>query len=237
MSSRKTKIPSFVGFGTDAMGFFEALEANNSKATFTEWRSVYETQVRGPLEALLTDVATERRGTVRLFRPHNNRRFQKNAPPYKTTCYGVVHSVRGTSVGYYAELSLQGLYVARGFHDMAKDQLGRFREAVADARKGSALEQALAKAKASKLSVGGEALKSAPRGVAADHPRVRLLRQRALVVGRTFAPGRTLRTRRVAALARQAWEGAEPVARWLHRHVGETTIPPEVRYGPKSTRR
>jgi hypothetical protein len=227
-------VEPFRGFGSRAFELFVALEAHNHRDTFEAYRDVYEHDVRAPLTALLSEWAAERGGAVRLFRPHNSRRFRPDAPPYKTTCYGVVYEVPGDSVGWYAELSARGLYVARGFHDMARDQVRRLKAAVDDPRALASLRRALDEATALGASRTGEAVSATPKARSADRtdgPHALVLGGRALAVGRTFAPSRALHTRRAASLAAEGWAAGDALARWLHTHVGPSEIPPEVRWG------
>ena len=67
-----------------------------------------------------------------------------------------------------------------GRHAFDKATLAGFREAVADDRRGAALEQALDEVRAGGGEVGGAHYKRVPRGFDADHPRADLLRHNAL---------------------------------------------------------
>jgi hypothetical protein len=225
-------VEAFRGFGPRAFELFVALEEHNHRDTFEAYRDVYEHDVRAPLDALLREWAAERGGVVRLFRPHNSRRFRPDAPPYKTTCYGVVYEVRGDSVGWYAELSARGLYVARGFHDMARDQVRRLKATLEDPHALASLRRALEEAAELGASRAGEAAAPKARSAQrADGPHALVLGGKALAVGRTFAPSRALHTRRAASLAAQGWAAGDALARWLHTHIGPSEIPPEVRWG------
>ena len=79
------------------------------------------------------------------------------------------------------------------------------------------------------LDVIGESLRTAPRGYPRDHPRVGLLRHKALVAGRRI-PG-TGGIGRDAAIGHpaQTWRAAAPLIAWLDEHVGPSTLPPETR--------
>jgi hypothetical protein len=90
----------------------------------------------------------------------------------------------------------------------------------------------MAAAEAAGLETFGEALKTAPRGYARDHPRVPLLRHKALVAGRRLEPGAE-GIARDAALdhVRTAWAACAPLTAWLDRHVGASEIPWQPRGG------
>ena len=114
--------------------WFAGLEADNSKAYFAANRDTYETAVRGPLEELLEQFADELGGRVKLFRQHRDVRFSHDKSPYKTTTYGIVIDRPDSLAGLYAQLSSAGLFAGTGYHMLERDQLTRFRDAIADDR-------------------------------------------------------------------------------------------------------
>jgi uncharacterized protein (DUF2461 family) len=75
---------AFRGWSTVALDFYEGLEADNSKAYWTEHKPVYESEVRAPMEALLEELAPEF-GEAKLFRPYRDVRFSADKSPYKTS--------------------------------------------------------------------------------------------------------------------------------------------------------
>ena len=88
-----------------------------------------------------------------------------------------------TSQGLYASISADGLVAGSGFHVMARDQLERYREAVAGAASGRVLEAAVTEAVDAGLELWGESLRTAPRGYPKDHERIDLLRGKSLSLG------------------------------------------------------
>jgi uncharacterized protein (TIGR02453 family) len=218
-------LPSFAGFRPEAFAWFAGLEADNSRAWFAAHRTTYEEAVRGPLTAMLTELAAEAGGEVRLFRQHRDTRFSADKAPYKTRAYGVIVQ-DGRPAGLYAELSAAGVFAGSGYHALAPDQLGRFRAAVAADATGPALQAAVDAARAAGMEVFGETLKTAPRGVPRDHPRAALLRHRALGGGSRLAPGPAgIPARAALDHARAAWAACAPVTAWLDTHVGASTLP------------
>ena len=181
----------FEGFGLQAFAWFTGLEQDNTKAYFTATRELYEAEVRGGLEALLDELGAELDGTARVFRQQRDLRFTPDKTPYKTRTYGVVQGVAWASAGLYAELSARGLYAGSGLYQLASDQLERYRAAVDDDATGDALAAAVASAQDAGLEVEGQSLRTAPRGYPRDHPRIELLRRRALIAGLRLAPGPT----------------------------------------------
>jgi uncharacterized protein (TIGR02453 family) len=157
---------------------------------------------------------------VRMFRQHRDVRFSRDKSPYKTTTYGVIEE-RPDGAALYAQLSARGLFAGTGYYTLTADQLARFRDAVADDGAGEHLERALDAVHAAGVETFGEALKTAPRGFARDHPRVALLRHKALFGGARLEPGPD-GIARDAALehARRTWAACVPMTAWLHEHVG-----------------
>jgi uncharacterized protein (TIGR02453 family) len=222
----------FLGFGPKALAWFEGLEKDNSKAYFDASRSVWESDARDPLERLLEELAEDLGGSVKMFRPNRDVRFSKNKAPYKTNTYGVV-SVPGGQSGLYLSISSKGLGAGSGYWQMAKDQLQRYRDAL-QGPEGEELEAAMAEMEASGVRLWGEALKSAPRGVAKDHPRIRLLRQKDVLAGDDLGPEGTLDGRAPVGFARSLWDRSRRVMDWMDAHVGPSEVPPEARFGARA---
>jgi uncharacterized protein (TIGR02453 family) len=219
--------PAFDGFAPAAFAWFEQLEDDNSRAWFAAHRDVFEREVRDPMAALLELVAAEEGGRFRLARQHRDTRFSHDKSPYKTRTYGLVEERPGTLAPLYLEVAADGLFAGTGYRNLAADQLDRFRAAVDEETTGEALADAVAAAEAAGVEVFGEALKRAPRGWPADHPRVRLLRHKMLVAGRRLAPSRDgIAPDAALAHARATWAAIAPTTAWLDRHVGASELPP-----------
>ena len=73
---------AFTGIPHEALAFYEQLEADNSKAFWDANRTRFKEVVRGPVAELAGALGSY--GEFHLFRPHNDLRFSKNKPPYKT---------------------------------------------------------------------------------------------------------------------------------------------------------
>jgi uncharacterized protein (TIGR02453 family) len=223
---------AFAGFGPPVFEWFEGLERDNSKTYFTATRELYEDEVRGGLEALLDELTEAFGGGVRVFRQQRDLRFTPDKSPYKTRTYGVLHGVPGLGAGLYVDLSARGLYAGSGYYRLQRDQLARFRDAIVDERSGPLLLAVAAATEDAGLELLGESLRGAPRGYPAGHPRIELLRRKALFAGRRALPGAD-GIGRDAALAHvtSTWRAAAPLNAWLDEHVGASTLPPEARAG------
>lgn len=208
----------FTGFAPAVFAWFDGLERDNTKAYFTATRDHYEAEVRGGLEALLDELAETFGGSSRVFRQQRDLRFTPDKTPYKTRTYGVLQGAPGS---FYAELSARGLYAGSGYYGLSSDRLERFRAAAADDATGPALAEAASAVEDAGLELAGASLRTAPRGYPRDHPRIELLRRKALFAGRRIAPGAD-GIGREAALAHVAgtWRAAAPLNEWLDTHVG-----------------
>jgi uncharacterized protein (DUF2461 family) len=131
----------------------------------------------------------------------------------------------GSSAAYYAQISSRGLYAGSGYWRMADDQLEKYREAVLDDAQGEALRAHLAGVVRAGLELGEPALKTAPRGMPRDHPRVDLLRFKDLIAGRRLAPGPALATREALEFVAGTWRAVGPLNAWLDARVGRSELP------------
>ena len=208
---------SFTGFGDGAVEFYDGLLVDNSKAYWTDQREVYEAHVRAPMLALLADLEAEF-GPGKVFRPFRDLRFSNDKTPYKTHC--------GATAGpYYVQVGADGLMAAAGHYQMAADQVGRFRTAVDDERRGSDLAKRLAAIEADGITIAGEMLKTRPRGVDADHPRLELMRHKSLYGWRRWPPDDVLHEAGAVRRVASAWRSLRPLTEWLADHVGPSELP------------
>jgi uncharacterized protein (TIGR02453 family) len=174
--------------------------------------------VRGPLEAMLFELGDELGGDMKVFRQHRDVRFSPDKSPYKTRTYGIVGA---RPAPLFVQVSREGLFAGTGYHLLDSAQLERFRAAVADDTAGPALERAIAAAHDGGVETFGEVLKTAPRGYARDHPRIALLRHKALFAGRRIEPGRDgIAAATALDHARATWTACAPMNVWLADHVG-----------------
>ncbi len=184
----------FSGFQSEGFDFLRDLAVNNSKPWFEANRRRFDEGLLGPgrlfvsamgmaLSEFAPGIHAEPRVSGSIFRIHRDIRFSRDKRPYKTHFdlwfwQGDRHS--RDCPGYFLRLTPDAVVAGAGRHAFDKEILAAFREAVADERRGEALEQALATVRAAGADVGGAHYKRVPRGFAADHPRADLLRYNAL---------------------------------------------------------
>jgi uncharacterized protein (TIGR02453 family) len=215
----------FEGFGLGVRQWFEGLEADNSSEYFAARRDFFEESVRGQMEALLTELSDKFGGHVKMFRQNRDVRFSVDKSPYKTNTYGVIYGAAIAPYGLYASISRGGLVAGSGYHAMARDQLDRYRDAVAHANHGPELEQHVTKVGKANLELWGETLATAPRGYPKDHERIELLRRKSLALGATLGFGRGISRADGLQFVTKTWRAATSVTSWLDEHVGPSTLP------------
>jgi uncharacterized protein (TIGR02453 family) len=214
---------AFTGFPIEAVAFYEGLRADNSRTYWQANKAVYERAVRGPLLALLDELADY--GPFQVFRPYRDVRFSKDKTPYKENIGAYGESEGGA--GYYVAFSDTGMYMGSGYYQMASDQLERFRAAIDAEATGSHVEALVAALERKGLRAGAiDELKTAPRGYAKDHPRIALLRRKGLMAGREYPLAKWMHNKAAATRVRDTWAAAADLNGWLDAHVGPSTLPP-----------
>jgi uncharacterized protein (TIGR02453 family) len=215
----------FEGFGLDVLRWFEGLEVDNSREYFGARRDLFEAAVRGQMEALLTELSEQFGGELKMFRQNRDVRFSRDKSPYKTNTYGVLRGSGVAAEGLYASISAGGLVAGSGYHMMARDQLERYRDAVADDRHGSQLSTLASAAQRAGLELWGQSLATAPRGYPREHERIELLRRKSLSLGARLEFGGGIGRDDGLRFVAETWHAAAPVTAWLAEHVGSSTLP------------
>jgi len=204
---------AFRGWPVEAVEFYEGLEADNSKAYWQDHKAVYERCVKAPMQALLAELEPEF-GPGRIFRPHRDVRFSTDKSPYKTNCAAQL-------AGGYVSISADELFCGGGLYMPAPDQLARYRAAVLDDTGGDDLARIVTTLREQGYDVTAhEVLKTAPKGVDKEHPRIDLLRHKGIVMTRSWPVGAWLGTAKAKARIVDTLTDAKPLYRWIARYVG-----------------
>jgi uncharacterized protein (TIGR02453 family) len=210
----------------EAIEFLRELEANNDREWFKANRRRYDEYLVAPTRALAERLG--KLGEPHYFRPYNNLRFRPG-PPLKENISAAIGYGHGGVGGYYFQLSLDGVFIGAGMHDPASDQLERFRAAIDDGRRAASFERAVTTAENAGLKLSEPALKRAPRGYPADHPRLDRLRLKELTVFRHYPLGKWVHTSECDKRVQHGLEAARPLVKWLEERVGPSTRPREQR--------
>ena len=207
---------TFRGWPVEAVEFYDGLEADNSKVYWQRHKVTYDQCVRGPMEELLAELAGEF-GPGKIFRPYRDVRFSADKTPYKTNCAATL----GTGVApRYVSFSADGLSVGGGLYMPDPAALARYRDAVQKEKSGTALEEIVATLhKAGYEVMAHDVLKTAPRGVGKDHPRIELLRHKGIAVMKNWPVGAWLGTAKAKDRIVGALRDATPLHDWLLHYV------------------
>ena len=208
---------SFTGFPVAALDFYDDLEVDNTRSFWEAHKDVYATSVLAPMRELMAALEPEF-GKAKIFRPYRDVRFAKDKTPYKTHQGAFVAVASRT--GFYVEVSPRGVRTGGGCYDFDPPRLAAFRAAVAHDTYGVELQRLLTAVEQEGYDIGGDRLKTSPRGYDKDHPRIELLRHRTLFVGRTLGFEPVIHTPDVLDLIRDDWRAVRPVVEWLQRHAG-----------------
>jgi len=206
-----------VGVPLAALDFYDDLEVDNTRSFWTAHKEVYEASVKDPITALTLALESEF-GPAKIFRPYRDVRFAKDKTPYKTHQGAFV--AHGPATGWYVEVSAAGVRVGVGFYEASTARLARIRKAVADDLRGSELAAVVAALTGSGWTLGGDRLKTAPRGYDAAHPRIDLLRHKSMTLGKSYGFAPVIHTPELLTMVRQDWQAATPFVDWVARNAG-----------------
>lgn len=209
---------TFTGFPTAALDFYDDLEADNSKMFWDANKTVYEDAVKAPMLELMAALGREF-GEAKLFRPYRDVRFAKDKTPYKTHQGAFVSA--GPATGWYVELAAAGVRVGVGFYDASPARLAAIRTAI-DGPDGVAVEKIIGRLTRAGWTVGGDKLKTVPKGYPADHRRIELLRHKTIAIGKSYGFEPVVHTVELLDAIRKDWRAGRPFVEWVAAHVAGT---------------
>ena len=209
-------MPPFTGFPVAALDFYDDLEMDNTKSFWAAHKDTYETAVKAPMTALVWALEVEF-GPAKIFRPYRDVRFAKDKTPYKT--HQGAYVPIGPSTGWYVQVSAPGVRVGAGFYEADSERLGAIRHAIADDTHGPELEKLLADLTGEGWELGGETLKTSPRGYDADHPRIALLRHKSMTLGKNYGFDPVIHSPELLDRVRDDWRAVRPFLDWVDAHT------------------
>jgi uncharacterized protein (TIGR02453 family) len=211
-------VNEFTGFPEAALDFYDDLEMDNTKSFWEAHKGVYAESVKAPIVAL-TDALAPEFGAAKVFRPYRDVRFAKDKTPYKTH-QGAYVGV-GPACGWYVEISARGVRTGAGFYDASGTDLARIRESIDHEATGKQLQRILAKLEKAGFEIGGEKLKTSPRGYDADHPRIELLRHKSLTAGKPYGFDEVIHSPKLLDAVRNDWRALRPLVDWVGDRLGD----------------
>ena len=176
-------------FPVSAARFLAALRRNNRKDWFDEHRGDYEEDVLQPAKEFVIDLGAKLR-TLRpklqidprtnygVKRINRDIRFSRDKKPYKDhqALWWWEGREKERSPGYWFNLTPKTVVLAVGLYMPELKLLERYREAVVDDRRGTALDRLVKSLERKGYKLEGSIRKRVPRGFDPDHPRARYLK-------------------------------------------------------------
>jgi uncharacterized protein (TIGR02453 family) len=189
-------VPRFsTPFSGKTVSFLRSLKRNNDRDWFRARRDHYESHVRGPMIAVVEQLAQDFRGFApeliaspkhSLYRIYRDTRFSDNKKPLKTHA-GAIFPWRGLpkhqGAGLYFEVAGGWVWIGGGMWRPEPPDLLRVREHIAETWPEI---HAIVRPAAFRRRLGevsGDATIRVPRGFPADHPAARYLKHRQFVAG------------------------------------------------------
>ena len=182
----------FQGFGADLTAFLEDLRSNNDQSWFAANRERYEEAVREPARAFIRAMAPalaaisphfradDRKSGGSLMRVHRDTRFSRDKTPYKTNLGIQLRHALGRDVhapGFYVHIEPDSAFLAAGVWRPAPGALAMIRTRIHE-EPGAWRRIRDAKPFRASFTLGGESLKTTPRGFPKDHPLAEDLRRK-----------------------------------------------------------
>ena len=204
---------AFRGWPTEALEFYEGLEADNSKTFWLAHKEVYEKQVLAPMTELLAELEPEF-GAGKIFRPYRDVRFSADKSPYKTAMGATLE------LGGYVQFSARGLAAGSGRYHLEADELDRYRKAVADDATGAPLAKLVAALNRKGIETAAhDSLKTVPRGYPKDHPRAELLRGKGLIAWKEWPAAAWMETAAAKKRVVDFLRAARALRDWLDANL------------------
>ena len=190
---------NFSGFPREGVAWFDALALSQSREWFQAHRAAYESLWLEPMKALLDELRApvakiygKKISPGKIFRINRDVRFSKDKRPYKTNIAAVLKFEDSPAMEGPAALYLHlgaEEFVGFGFYRLEPPSLKKLRGKLLDEKEGPRLQALFdAAKKVGFQSDALEKLKRPPPGVAKDHPRVELLKNKSLALGRDDIP-------------------------------------------------
>jgi uncharacterized protein (TIGR02453 family) len=216
---------AFEGFAKEGVSWFDALALAQNREWFQANKAAYESLWVTPMKALLEELHAPiskiygfKVGPPKVFRINRDVRFAKDKRPYKTNIAGMI-AVNGSNpkegpAALYLHLGAEE-FVGFGFYWLEPPSLLKLRKKLLDEKEGPKLGALVEAARKKGFSSDArETLKRPPPGVAKDHPRVELLKHKALAVGREDIPKSVRYSAKLKNWLLEQAEVAAPVVKW-----------------------
>jgi uncharacterized protein (TIGR02453 family) len=190
----------FIGFPERCLPFLEELKANNSREWFNQRKAEYETAVREPALAFISEAAPllgnlsphfraiAKKSGGSLMRVYRDTRFAKDKTPYKTNIGIQFRHEFGKDVhapGFYLHIEPGACFIGAGIWRPESAVLAKIRDFLIDN------PAAWKKAKAyrpfkNNFLLEGDSLQRPPRGYPKEHDLMEDLKRKDFIACRSF---------------------------------------------------
>lgn len=218
-------VAPFTGFPKPGISWFQSLAVAQNREWFQAHRDGYEQLWLEPMQSLLTELRAplekiygRKLGATKVFRLNRDVRFSKDKSPYKTNIAGLLpfegfKPMEGPAA-LYLHLGLEE-FIGFGYYRLEPASLARLRKLLIEDKSGVPLGKLVASAQKAGLKPDAmEKLKRPPPGVTPDHPRVELLKQKALALAREDIPKSVRFGAGLKAWLVEQAKNAAPVVKW-----------------------
>ena len=182
----------------DLLLFLDQLTQNNQKEWMDanrEWYLEVRSSFFGAVGDLLAHLVEIEPGLATLspkdcvFRPNRDIRFSANKQPYKTNmaAYFAVGGRKSELPGYYLHIERGKSFLAGGVYTPNSEMLKKIRQEIDYS--GDELDKIVHIKEFKEVfgEIGGDRLKTAPRGYPQDHPFIHYLRLKSFIVSREIS--------------------------------------------------
>jgi len=221
-------------FTKKTLAFLRALKRHNDREWFRARKADYEQDVRGPMVALLGQLARDLPAfapdlvsdpRVCLFRIYRDTRFSNDKRPLKTNVAAHFPSrrlPRGEGAGLYIEVAPQWVWIGGGIYMPSPTELHAVRASIADDHRRFHRVVTAPAFRAAVGELGGGQLTRVPRGYLKDHPAAGYLRHKQFVGGTEFQAEFALSPRFYAKLL-EVFRAVAPLVSFLNTAIISTT--------------
>src|SRR5437773_3742182 len=134
---------TFPGLPKEGLQFLRSLKRNNNREWFQKHKSIYETQVKQPMESLIESMATEFQRfapemvaspKASAYRIYRDTRFSKDKSPYKTHVAAVFPRSglgKHEGAGFYLHIAPPEVLIGGGLYMPLPEDLAVVREHIA----------------------------------------------------------------------------------------------------------
>ena len=192
-------MPTLPSFTPKTIPFLRSLRRHNDRQWFRERRDVYDAHVRGPMVAVIEQLAEDfhhfapelvATSKISLFRIYRDTRFSKDKSPLKTQVAAIFpHRELGRLEGaaLYLEVAPTHVMFAGGLHAPSSPDLQRIREDLTHRYRRLRTIIGSVGFRRTLGPLDGKVLQRVPHGYPRTHPAADLLRRREFLASKKYS--------------------------------------------------